>query len=180
MSLESILARLVRLLEMNHISYAIIGSYAVAAWGEVRATRDVDFLCGVQDFANLKSALQAGGYSFEHRTGDSDDPISEVIRIDVGSAHSLYEIDVLAGIRGAPSGVLQRSRTVQLENINLKVAGPEDMIILKLLGGSPLDIEDARGILRIQYHKIDGELLQQICPDHVRRVLASLLSDMPR
>ncbi len=175
MTLESILAPLVRLLEKDHISYAIIGGYAVAAWGEMRATRDVDFLCGVQDLGNLRSALQAAGYSFEHRTGDLDDPISEVIRIDVGSADSMYEIDMLAGIRGAPSGVLQRSRTVQLENMNLKVAGPEDMIILKLLGGSPLDIEDARGILRVQNHKIDRELLLQICPDQVRGTLASLV-----
>ncbi len=88
--------------------------------------------------------------------------------------------DVLAGIRGAPSGVLQRSRPVLLENLNLKVAGPEDMIILKLLGGSPLEIEDARGILRIQNDKLDREWLLQICPDRVREALASLLSVMPR
>jgi predicted nucleotidyltransferase len=180
MSLERLLAPLVRLLEANHISYAIIGGYAVAAWGEVRATRDVDFLCSILDLGGLRSALQAGGYSFEHRTGDLDDPVSEVIRIEVGSAESLYEIDVLAGIRGAPPGVLQRSRTVLLENVSLKVAGPEDMIILKLMGGSPLDIEDACSILRIQNQRIDHELLRQICPDPVRGALVSLLSDMPR
>jgi hypothetical protein len=43
------------------------------------------------------------GVGFEHRVGDFEDPISDVIRIDVGTAEDLYEIDVLAGIRGAPA-----------------------------------------------------------------------------
>ena len=175
MSLAGVVTPFVRLFEDNDISYAMIGGFAVAAWGELRATRDVDFLCGAQDLQHLTSALKASGYCFEHRTGDLDDPISDVIRIDVGSGESMYRIDVLAGIRWAPPGLLQRSRTVQLELVNLKVAGPEDMIILKLLGGSPLDMEDARGILRIQKQRIDRALLRQICPDPVRQALDTLL-----
>jgi len=99
-----------------------------------------------------------------------------VIRIHVGSAEDIYEIDVLAGIKGAPAGLLQRSRTVQIDNLALKVAAPEDMIILKLLGGSALDIEDARGILRVQKQSIDRALLQQICPNSLRNDLAELLA----
>lgn len=179
MNLQTILVPMVRLLERTHVSYAIIGGYAVAAWGELRATHDIDFFCGVQDLATLKSALKGSGYAFEHRTGDSEDPISDVIRIDVGSDESLYEIDVLAGIRGAPPGLLQRSRTVRFADLDLKVAGPEDMIILKLLGGSPLDVRDARGILRMQKDTIDSALLRLICPARLGEALNGLLLDAP-
>jgi predicted nucleotidyltransferase len=179
MNLQTILEPMVRLMERARISYAIIGGYAVAAWGEMRATRDVDLLCGVQDLGNLKSALKAAGYSFEHRTGDADDPISDVIRIDVGSAESAYEMDILAGIRGAPSGLLRRSRTVPFSGMELKVAAPEDMIVLKLLGGSALDVQDARGILRLQREAVDRELLRRICPDHLSGTLSELLRDIP-
>lgn len=177
MNLHDVLAPIVGLLERTRIDYAIIGGYAVAAWGKLRATRDVDLLCGIKDLDSLKSALKAAGLGFEHRVGDVDDPISNVIRIDAGSADDLYEIDVLAGIRGAPAGLLQRSRTVHIENLALKVASPEDMIILKLLGGSALDIEDASGILRIQNRTIDRALLEQICPNPLKDALAGLLME---
>jgi len=49
------------------------------------------------------------------------------------------------------------------------------MIVLKLLGGSALDIEDARGILRIQKQSIDRSLLERICPDLLKGALANLL-----
>ncbi len=176
MNLETIIAPVIRLLEVNHIPYAVIGGYAVAAWGEMRATRDVDLFCLVSDLPKLKSALKAAGIVFEHRTGDLEDPISDVVRIDVGSPENLYEIDVLAGIQGAPGGLLQRSRVVPFQGMELRVAGPEDMIVLKLLSGSPLDLEDARGILRVQKTVIDVGLLRQICPDHLGDDLEALLS----
>ena len=127
----------------------------------------------------MKSALTGSRYIFEHRTGDPDDPISDVIRIDVGSEESPYEIDVLAGIRDAPPGLLQRARIVRFADVGIKVAGPEDMIILKLLGGSARDIEDARGILRTQGSKIDPALLKEICPARLGGALNVLLLDTP-
>jgi predicted nucleotidyltransferase len=175
MNLHVVLAPFIGSLERARIEYAIIGGYAAAAWGELRATRDIDLLCSVKDLDLVKSALKASGVGFEHRMGDFEDPISDVIRIDVGTAEDLYQIDVLAGIKGAPAGLLQRSRTVQIENLALKVASPEDMIILKLLGGSALDIEDARGILRIQDRSINRSLLNQICPDLLKGALADLM-----
>ncbi len=177
MDLEVVIAPIVGLLQRAHIDYAIIGGYAVAAWGDVRATRDIDFLCSVKDLDRLKAALKAAAFGFEHRKGDFDDPISDVIRIAGGSEEAPYEIDILAGIKGASPGLMARSRTVRIENLELKIAGPEDMIVLKLLGGSPLDIEDARGILRVQKERIDRPLLEQICPEVVKTVLAVLLTE---
>ena len=179
MNLQAVLAPIVHLFEQTRIPYAVIGGYAVAAWGELRATRDVDFLCNAPDIGKLKSALKSAGYVFEHRTGDLEDPISDVIRIDTGSTGSIFEIDVLAGIRGEPPGLLQRSRTVPFQGMEVKVAGPEDMIILKLLGGSPLDLEDAHGILRVQKDAVSRELLRQICPDQLSEALAGILSEVP-
>jgi hypothetical protein len=82
---------------------------------------------------------------------------------------------VLAGIRGAPAGLLQRCRTVQMGNLSVQVASPEDVIILKLLGGLARDIEDARGILRVQDRRIDLALLGQICPGPLKDTLDRFL-----
>ena len=180
MNLHDVLAPLVSILERHRIAYAVIGGYAVAAWGELRATRDVDLFCSARDLGVLKSALQSAALRFEHRVGDAEDPISDVVRIEAGLGDTVFEIDVLAGIRGAPAGLLQRSRTVQIGNLAVQVASPEDVIILKLLGGSARDIEDARGILRVQDRRIDLSLFEQICPDPLKDTLEKLLETRRR
>jgi hypothetical protein len=58
MNLQTILAPMIRLLERTQVSYAIIGGYAVAAWGELRTTQDIDFFCAPQDLANSFAVVQ--------------------------------------------------------------------------------------------------------------------------
>jgi len=176
MNLRDLLTPIDHLMQENGIAYAVIGGYGVAAWGDVRATRDVDILFGAGDLETLESALRQSGIDFERRTGDADDPISEVIRIRRDAAGIPYEVDLLAGIRGAPPGLLTRTRSVSLGDLRVPVASPEDMIVLKLLGGSVRDLDDARSILRIQKQKLDLALLRRLCPEFLRQCFEALLS----
>jgi hypothetical protein len=59
MNLRDILAPLERLLKQYHVPYAVIGGYAVAAWGEVRATRDIELLCHTRDLEVVKQPFAA-------------------------------------------------------------------------------------------------------------------------
>ena len=180
MSLRDILAPLDELFKQRNIRYAVIGGYAVAAWGEVRATQDVDLLCSAKDLNNLKAVLSKAKLDFEHRTGDADDPISDVIRIQAATASGPYEVDLLVGIRGAPEGILDRSRCVQIDDLDVPVASPEDMIILKLLGGSARDVEDARSIVRAQAERLKISLVRQLCLPSLKNTLETLLNPESR
>lgn len=173
--LRDVLASLDALFRRSRIEYAVIGSYAVAAWGQVRATRDIDLLCSTKDLNALKAALEGGALRYEHRTGDVDDPICDVVRIEVGTGPDPYEVDVLFGIRGAPAGILERLRRVQLEDLEVPVASPEDTIVLKLLGGSAQDIEDARSILRVQKGRLNLSLTWQLCPESLKHLLKEII-----
>lgn len=175
MNLKDLLSQVDTLLKHSQVEYAVIGGYAVAAWGELRATRDIDLLCNARHLAALKAALVNSDTRFEHRVGDPDDPISNVLRIELGKGDELYELDVLAGIRGAPAGILERARLVQIQDLAVPVASPEDIIILKLLGGSARDIDDARSILRIQKRRLDLSLVRQLCPQPLMHVLENLI-----
>ena len=175
MTLQDLVMPLDRILKREGIAYAIIGAYAVAAWGEVRATRDIDLLCDEADLDRLKAALAKAKLVHEHRTGDAQDPVKDVVRIQISLDGTLYEIDVLFGIRSAPPRIVDRSRVVELEGLSLKVASPEDLIILKLLAGSARDFEDALSIMRIQKHRIDRTLLQDLCPDSIAVALRRLM-----
>ena len=58
--------RVVRMLHENRIRYAVVGGLAVAVYGGIRATRDMDFLVHPDDMAGLANGLERLGY---HRVG---------------------------------------------------------------------------------------------------------------
>jgi predicted nucleotidyltransferase len=175
MSLTDILRPLDLIFKRGQIRYAVIGGYAVAAWGEERATRDVDLLCSAGCSKALIDALNDAHIRFEHRIGDYDDPISEVIRIEMGSITDPSEVDVLIGIRNTPPGIFDRIRTVNVEGLAIPVVSPEDLVILKLLGGSARDLEDAKSVIQVQADRLDMNLLQQLCPEQFRQNLQKLI-----
>ncbi len=175
MTLKDLLAPLDELLRREQIKYAVIGGYAVAVWGEVRATRDIDLLCSTADLAPLVAALAKADFHFERRTGDLDDPVSEVVTIDLSSEEDTYLIYVLTGIRGAPRGIVERAHQVTLEGLVLPVASPEDTVLLKLLAGSRRDLDDALGIIHMQAGRLDLALLQDLCPPNLKPALELLL-----
>lgn len=62
--------------------YALIGGFAVSAWGVPRATHDLDFALalGSADPVTLSRHLQA-----EFQMGDPDDPLLDIFRTSVSS-----------------------------------------------------------------------------------------------
>jgi predicted nucleotidyltransferase len=175
MNLTDILRPLDLLFKRCQIRYAVIGGYAVAAWGEERATRDVDLLCSAGYSKALIDAMNDAHIRFEHRIGDYDDPISEVIRIEMGSVTDPSEVDVLIGIRNAPAGIFDRIRVINIEGLAIPVASPEDLVILKLLSGSARDLEDAKSVIQVQADRLDLNLIRQLCPEQLRQNLQRLI-----
>lgn len=175
-TLGNLLIPLNQLLRNERIGYAVIGGYAVAAWGVVRATRDLDLLCETADLNHLKEALKKNGFRFEFRKGDAVDPIAYVLRIKKGPEKTLDEIEILAGIRGAQTGIIERAHPVKLQDILVPVASPEDTVILKLIAGSNQDLEDLRGILRVQGTRFSRSLACEICPAGLRNKLEAMLA----
>jgi predicted nucleotidyltransferase len=175
MNLVDLLKPLDSIFEKIQIPYLVIGGYAVAAWGEERATRDLDLFCAGNSSVII-NAFKEAQLRFEHRTGDYDDPISEVIRIEMGCLTDPFEVDILIGIKNAPEGIFNRARAVNIEGLDIPITSPEDLIILKLLGGSARDLEDAKSIVQIQAKKLDIKLIKQLCPEYLKGVLDQLLN----
>lgn len=175
MSLADVLKPLDEIFRECGVRYALIGGYAVAAWGEERATRDIDILCSSGASGAVMRALNQRQFQFRHHLGDPDDPIEEVVRVAAGPVEDPAEVDILFGIRESPPGILDRTRPVRLEGLAVPTASPEDMIILKLLGGSARDLEDAGSIIDIQGNRLDRFLLRELCPDRLRATLDKLI-----
>lgn len=175
MNLTDLLGPLDLIFKKCGAPYAVIGGYAVAAWGEERATRDIDLLCHAGHTKALLDALNGEHIRFKHRIGDYDDPIPEAIQIEMGPDSGPFEADILIGIRGAPHNIFDRVRTVAVEGLDIPVVSPEDLVILKLLAGSARDLEDAKSVVLVQGDKLDLNLIRRLCPEHLRQSLQKLM-----
>ena len=162
---------ILRLLTHTNTPHAMIGGWAVNAWGVSRATADVDLLANYP--RPPKELLDALAESFvaEWRAPGDDDPIDGLIRVTSAAKPGL-EIDLLRAAKAADRGALERATTVELEGLKIPLVRPEDLLAMKLQAGGGLDWQDAKAVYAVQQGKIDEVLLEQACRE--RRVLDRL------
>jgi predicted nucleotidyltransferase len=151
------LAKILNILQRLNIPVALAGGYAAAAWGVVRATRDIDFLASVSlaQIGILVRELKKEGFKADYRMGDRDDPVQGVIGIEPTNAVDAEPIEIILGIKKMPAAIFERARQVFILGLEVPVTSPEDLIILKCLAAGPVDLEDARTILKIMKGKLD-------------------------
>lgn len=156
------LAKILAVLRQLHIPVVLVGGYAVAAWGAVRATRDIDLLAAVPDglAPRVTKELKNAGFKVELRRGDEGDPMRGLIRVEGTEALDSSPVEIILGLRKMPATVFERARQVPFLGLEVPVASPEDMILLKCLAGGPIDLEDARSILAVMKGKLDMKYLE--------------------
>lgn len=145
-SLTRPLQRAVGCFRQAHVPYALIGSWALAVWGRVRATQDVDFLV-VVDQARLHALgqrLEASGMTrdiaWEHQN-----PLLRGSQIRLFSGATV--IDVLRPRDAQDVAAMQRKRRKRFEGSFYWFVAPEDLILQKLKVGRPRDFEDALSVV---------------------------------
>jgi hypothetical protein len=147
------------------VEYALIGAYAASAWGVVRATKDIDFITHIppESVEDIKKEFAANGFDVEVIKGDVKDPISGVIKLICKGSYGKEVIDVILGIRGISMEVYKRVIDISVFGVRLPVLSPEDIIISKLIAGSPVDLDDAKKIVKIMDERIDFKYLEEQC-----------------
>lgn len=166
------LAPVLAILRKLKIPHALIGGWAVITWGYLRASDDLDMMIDipVSGRKQLMDALSAA-YSPEWREAGEDDPVSGIIRA-LPRPPAVFPVDFLLTRGRHDRAALGRARTVTVEDIDIPVVGPEDIVAMKLEAGGGQDYEDARRLLRILGDRLDDAALQGYCRD--RRVLDRL------
>lgn len=156
-----LLLEVVALLDESAVDYAVIGALAAAVHGVVRASLDADAVVRltIAKLSELQATLAGRGLTTELRRGDIEDPIPAMLQIndDFGN-----RVDLLAGLRGLDPGVYSRALSIPFEGRQLRVAGPEDFIAMKVFAGGPLDLIDARRVIAVSRKSLDGDLLLRL------------------
>lgn len=161
------------------VRYAFVGGVAVAAWGEPRATRDVDALVLADGEAGgaLASAMSSEGMRVDRASLiaalESGEPLS------VLDAHTGFCVD-LRQARGAQAREVEEAAEVDLAGGRLCIVRAEETIASKL-SRLPLDLQDARSILARRWGRLDVARLDLLARERgADAVLRALVDEVGR
>jgi hypothetical protein len=143
-----------------HVPAALMGGLAMAHWGHIRSTQDVDLLVALTDMRPhaLLSRLAAEGYRSKGRA-----PLDECydVQIDLLLADSPFDRSAIERRMALPVSAL---------GFAIDVVSCEDLILLKLIAGRILDRVDVIELLRQNRDSLNLNMLQSwLSPLHARR-----------
>jgi hypothetical protein len=127
--------------------YALIGGFAVSAWGVPRATHDVDFALalGSSDTAALARHLHA-----EFEPGEPDDPLRGTFRTSVPVDDFSIPIQLVLLPPEWNVIIFHGIEPLSVFGCEVPVVSWQALILLKLYAGGPQDLLDAHQILAIR------------------------------
>lgn len=156
-----LLLDVVEILRREKFDYAVIGAFALAVLGVVRATTDVDALLFTKPgrLAKLAKSFKQAGFYTELRTAEADDPVFGMLALsdDFGN-----HVELLGGLRNMDPELLSRTLEVTFRDEALRIVGREDFIAMKCFAGSPQDLLDARSAYQAAPGPIDLDLLRTV------------------
>ena len=162
---QDLLRRLIPRLEQAGIPYMIAGSISSSIHGEARATNDIDIV--ISPTPGQLDALLAsfGDDSYVSPQADRDAlrqrSMFHVIDLESGGKVDL----IVCKDRPFSEEEFRRRRTVELAEMTISVASPEDTILSKLewarMGSSERQLRDALGVAAIQWDRLDRDYLRR-------------------
>ena len=129
----------IQCLNLNNVTYLLVGGWAVGIYGNPRATKDMDFLVAVNE-NNLKK-LQKAFLDFGAPPVNIEKfkEIGNVIRI----GNSPVQIDIINEADGIDiNDCFSRKETIRVEDTDIFVISRDDLIKNKKASGRAIDIAD--------------------------------------
>lgn len=125
--------------------FALIGGFAVAAWGVPRATHDLDFAVAIGSADPQAAAAFLGG---QYDAGDPDDPLQGVIHLSIGPDHASVPLQLVVFPPSLAEMIFRHVESLTVMERIVPVVCWQVLILLKLYAGGPQDRLDAQQILK--------------------------------
>ena len=151
---KDILFDALKIISSLQIDYCLIGALAVIYYGCVRATRDADFIALIDNKEILKQKqeeLTKSDYQVEYRKGDFNDPVGDMLVIKKGN----IKVDIILATKILQKNTVKNAHREDYLGYDLRIASPEDLILLKLVSGSYMDLYDVQNIYRSLKDKLN-------------------------
>jgi hypothetical protein len=141
-----LLADLAAALEGAGVSWFLFGAQAAILHGAARLTADVDVTVRLPESlsnADLAEALER--HRFQRRIADP--AFTERTRVlPLVHLPTALPVDVVLAGPGIEDQFFERVQVRDVENVQVRVASPEDIIVMKVLAGRPKDVDDVMAI----------------------------------
>lgn len=138
----------------------LIGALAVAVWGRVRATTDLDILIAAdeQDLEVFSNKADEQGFLLD-RAWERYNPLlrNSMRRFRCQGV----TVDLLLPRDVHDHQAFERRKRKDFAGIRLSVVSAEDLIIQKLKTGRPRDLDDAASIFERQGERLDLRYLRR-------------------
>lgn len=145
-NLRYVLSRSTRCLAQADLPYALVGAWALAVWGRVRATHDLDFLVMANegDLDRLAIRMAQAGMEVDSSWLDANPWLQgDQIRLQCRDV----AIDLMRPRDAQDLQALRRRRRKRLEGCYYWFVSAEDLILQKIKVGRPRDFDDALSII---------------------------------
>ena len=149
-ALESSLRAAVETIERLGYRYALIGGIALAQWGVVRATYDVDLkvLAPGGDYAAARKTLRA---AFPHAARQAIGRNPFIVAVSIGDVI----VDFLLALPCYEELIIERAVRRDLNGWSAWICSAEDLIIQKAVAGREKDWLDVEALLIEQRARLD-------------------------
>lgn len=168
--LAATLAAVARAFETLGVPWAVGGSVASAAYGEPRATNDVDVVAVLDVVATRRLGALLGD-DFYYSEDAAREAVTAHGSFNVIDQRSIIKVDVFVPATG-PLGVgqLARRRTLEiLPGLTLPILAPEDVVVQKLrwyrMGGEVSDRQWRDVVAVLRGGDLDDAYLERTCRD---------------
>jgi hypothetical protein len=162
---KAFLSQLVAALDAARIPYMVTGSFASSAHGVVRGTHDIDVVI-TATAAQLRALVaQFPNDRFYADEYDALEALSHSSQFNIIDFATGWKADlILRKPREFSRTEFDRRRPHVINDVNVYVATPEDVLIAKLewakMGESERQIEDAAGVIATQGPDLDRAYVQ--------------------
>ena len=144
---KDLIKRIAGQLAAGHIPYMIIGGQAVLLYGEPRLTKDIDITLGIgiEKLPLIKAAARALG--LECTAENIDDFVRETMVFPALEAKSGIRVDFVFSFSPYERQAIERAVRVHFDEVPVRFAALEDVVIHKVVAGRARDLEDIMSIL---------------------------------
>jgi hypothetical protein len=156
-----LLADLAAALGPTGVGWYLFGAQAAIVYGAARLTADVDVTVRLPDsMSSLQLSQHLANRGFEPRI--SDPAFIERTRV-IPFAHvaTTLPLDVVLAGPGIEDQFLSRLQVHTIEDVQVHVASPEDVILMKILAGRPKDLEDVRSVVAALGARLDSDYIER-------------------
>jgi hypothetical protein len=162
-SLVDVIAELVDALERSGIAYALGGAVAYSAWGEPRATRDIDLNLWVppERLDSGLAVLEAAGVAIDRAAAHREAAERGMF---VGRRGE-YRVDVFVPSVPFYDEALRRRVRTRVAGRDTWVLSAETLAVFKMLFYRPKDLADLGRLLQIQRNRFDASFVRGALAD---------------